>query len=471
MPGVTLHLLLAEQVLEHWRRQPGEAPFPPDDPTVVNAFRQGAFGPDLGYFPGGFRPLSDLAHCMRAGDLARRLVSTARTPLERGFASGWSTHVLADRWIHPHIGRAVGELVHGKRTRFVDGDSDPNTHVLVESGLDAVYARRHPGLRTLRLGGVFDDLSIGFLKPPTRGSTAQESWTGTCSSARTERRPGARPRGSPSRDSWPGAFPPSTSRREDPLDPERRTVESAPLWGVARGLWRFSAPYLHRPGSSARWTGCSRHSSRRFSTPSRPGWPASATRTSTLDDRSTKVPCTGGTSEHGTFWACRGRKEFRAREDRALHGHVPAYGQRGLAGAWPPRGSRLPPGTRGGGGHSAPGGHQSARRGMPSGDPERSRTLLSGAPGFHPVDGTPGHQPAGSIRAGPGPLRDGSVRGLGGPSLGPRPAGASGLFVLHELRRVCGRIRPGAVHTVDLGSPSTLPRGLARPLLPERRHA
>jgi hypothetical protein len=135
---------------------------------VVNAFRQGAFGPDLGYFPGGFRPLSDLAHCLGAGDLARTLVSSAHTPLERGFAWGWATHVLADGWIHPLIGQAVGELVHGERTRFVDGDSEPTTHVLVESGLDAVYARRHPALRSLRLGGVFDDLSIGFLEAAYR---------------------------------------------------------------------------------------------------------------------------------------------------------------------------------------------------------------------------------------------------------------------------------------------------------------
>ena len=163
LPGVTIHLLLVERVVEHWRGQPGNAPFSPTDPVGLNAFRQGAFGPDLGYLPGGYRPLSDLAHCLRAGDLARCLLSTARTPLERGFACGWAAHLLADVSIHPLIGHAVGELVHGDRSRFVDGDSDPAAHVRVESGLDAAYARHHAELRALPRGDVFDELSIGFL--------------------------------------------------------------------------------------------------------------------------------------------------------------------------------------------------------------------------------------------------------------------------------------------------------------------
>src|SRR5262245_18199805 len=108
MPGVTLHLHLADRSLRHWRAE-NSAPFPLDDPAALEAFRHGAFGPDLGYFPGGPTALSDLAHAHRTGDLCRALVQGARTALERAFAWGWVGHVLADLSVHPLIGCAVGE--------------------------------------------------------------------------------------------------------------------------------------------------------------------------------------------------------------------------------------------------------------------------------------------------------------------------------------------------------------------------
>jgi len=133
------------------------------DAGAVNAFRHGSFGPDLGYFPGGFRPLSDLAHALRSGDLARALISSARSPLERAFAWGWVTHVLADTLVHPMVGCAVGELRYGSPAYFIDGDSDQITHVRVEAGLDALYAERHPEIRRLKLAPVFDTHSIRYL--------------------------------------------------------------------------------------------------------------------------------------------------------------------------------------------------------------------------------------------------------------------------------------------------------------------
>jgi hypothetical protein len=146
MPGVTLHLHLAERALRRWHRR-GGAPFPAGDPTVAQAFRLGSFGPDLGYFPGGPTALSDLAHAHRTADLCRALLAAARGPLQTAFAWGWVGHVLADTAVHPLIGCAVGELVHGSASRFVAGDSDPEAHGRVEAGLDAVYARRYPALR------------------------------------------------------------------------------------------------------------------------------------------------------------------------------------------------------------------------------------------------------------------------------------------------------------------------------------
>ena len=160
---MTLHLVLADRALDVWRSAPSLAPFPIDDPTALNAFHQGAFGPDLGYFPGGHRFLSDLAHCVRSADLARTLLHSARSPRERAFAWGWVTHVLGDQAIHPWIGRGVGELKTGRRNVFISGDGDPSAHVRVETGVDAWYAARNPRYRSCRPSPVFDGETIRFL--------------------------------------------------------------------------------------------------------------------------------------------------------------------------------------------------------------------------------------------------------------------------------------------------------------------
>ena len=163
MPGVTLHFVVAERALETWRSSPGGAPFDVADAAALNAFYHGAVGPDLGYFPGGHRILSDLAHCVRTGELARTLVKSAETPTERAFAWGWLTHVLADREIHPLIGRGVGSLLTGCRHTFIDGSSHPQAHLRVEMGVDAWFAREHPAVLAVRLRPAFDKSSIGFL--------------------------------------------------------------------------------------------------------------------------------------------------------------------------------------------------------------------------------------------------------------------------------------------------------------------
>lgn len=160
MPCVTVHLQLARRVLDDLESRPAAAPFDPSDPSQADAFYQGAFGPDLGYMPGGLRLSSDLAHCLDSGDLTRALLRRSRTPRERAFAWGWVTHVLADQWIHPLVARAVGELVYGSGDCFAYGDRHPIAHVRVEAGLDAVFAERHPELRRWRFRPVFDSSSI-----------------------------------------------------------------------------------------------------------------------------------------------------------------------------------------------------------------------------------------------------------------------------------------------------------------------
>ena len=163
MPNVTLHLALAERILSEWRLG-SDPPFSPRDPILVNAFRSGALGPDLGYFPGGPRFLSDLAHCVGSGTLTRALLSGAESARERAFAWGWVTHVLADRKIHPLVGRGVSVLKGGAPTEIISGDAAPEAHVRVETGVDVWISSLEPDLREIRLEPVFDAVSVRFLQ-------------------------------------------------------------------------------------------------------------------------------------------------------------------------------------------------------------------------------------------------------------------------------------------------------------------
>ncbi|MGD2047527.1 MAG: zinc dependent phospholipase C family protein [Gemmatimonadota bacterium] len=179
MPGITLHFHLARQGLEGLRASRVALPFDPDDPAALNAYMHGAIGPDLGYLPGGVRLLSDLAHCERTGELATNLVRTARTPVERAFAWGWVTHVLADRLIHPWVGRGVGELLLGCPATFVSGGEDPLSHLRVEIGVDLWFAARHADARRVRLRPAFDAMSVRFLQlgyALTYGVTHPREW-------------------------------------------------------------------------------------------------------------------------------------------------------------------------------------------------------------------------------------------------------------------------------------------------------
>ena len=162
MPNVTVHTVLAERVLERWTEE-GDAPFDTGDPELRNAFYQGSWGPDLGYFPGGHPFFSDLAHYVRSGELTRELVETARTPRERAFAWGWVTHVLGDQAVHPLVGRAVHEHLHGSRDGFVEAHREKPTHVRLEVGLDAFFSHRHPHIRRVTPAPVFDRVSVGWL--------------------------------------------------------------------------------------------------------------------------------------------------------------------------------------------------------------------------------------------------------------------------------------------------------------------
>jgi len=163
MPSVTVHMHLADRVLNQWSRRPSGAPFSAESPRERIAFLLGAMGPDMGYLPGGHLPISDLAHTLRPACLTRALLAHAATPVQRAFSWGWVTHVLADILIHPLVGCAVGELVYRTPAVFVDGDRDPVHHTRVEVGLDALYAQRFPELLRVRFRAVLKPRDMSFL--------------------------------------------------------------------------------------------------------------------------------------------------------------------------------------------------------------------------------------------------------------------------------------------------------------------
>ncbi|MEW5925984.1 MAG: zinc dependent phospholipase C family protein [Gemmatimonadota bacterium] len=171
MPGVALHCLLADQALAD-ASSTDCLPFPAADPECRNAFLHGAIGPDAGYFPGADPFWSDLAHYVRAGDLARSVVREAATATERAFAWGWVTHLLADAAIHPLINRACGELVLGDGERPLTAADDAASHLRVEMGLDLACSAAHPRLRSIRLHPVFSGAGIRFLGRAYRATYA-----------------------------------------------------------------------------------------------------------------------------------------------------------------------------------------------------------------------------------------------------------------------------------------------------------
>lgn len=170
MPSITVHLHVASTILTGWERRHPPPPFSLRNAGNRLAFLQGALAPDMGHVPGGYRLLSDLAHCLRTDRVNRNLVHAARTPLERAFAWGWLTHLLADREVHPTIAEGVGALIDGERGRRVCAFEDEVAHVRVETGVDAHYSLRLPEVRRLRLQPVLDFRSVGILSDAFRAT-------------------------------------------------------------------------------------------------------------------------------------------------------------------------------------------------------------------------------------------------------------------------------------------------------------
>lgn len=162
MPGHCLHIELAQTLLEdsdvweapNWRR----------DAEAVNALYQGAIGPDMGYFPGADRLIGGLAHYVRTAELTRALTNDASTDIERAYALGWLTHVLADASVHKIVNRAAGLVDNGSLDRPSTAADSFATHIRVEVGLDGVRLARNDAVKRIRLTPTFNEQSIDFLQ-------------------------------------------------------------------------------------------------------------------------------------------------------------------------------------------------------------------------------------------------------------------------------------------------------------------
>ena len=152
MPQPIFHLYLAERpaVLDAARIW---------DNDVRNAFLHGAVAPDVGFFPGGERQLSHLVHHARTGDMCRALLAGAENAVERAFAYGWLTHVLADAFLHP----IINEWCEQKLGAGASADDLLRLHVQLELGMDVLHVTtvRREGVPSFQ--STFDEASIAFL--------------------------------------------------------------------------------------------------------------------------------------------------------------------------------------------------------------------------------------------------------------------------------------------------------------------
>jgi hypothetical protein len=117
----------------------------------------------MGYFRGGGRRISDLAHRVRSADLARAMLRHANDPVQTAYAWGWVTHMLADVAVHPLINRATGELIDGRLDRVIVAAESPASHLRVELGLDAYFQTHHCVSYGARFGAAIPRARMRFL--------------------------------------------------------------------------------------------------------------------------------------------------------------------------------------------------------------------------------------------------------------------------------------------------------------------
>ncbi len=174
MPCATIHMLTAGRILSFWEEETELAPFPVRRPALRRAFLLGAMGPDMGFIPGVDRFVSELAHYVRTGDLTRALLREARDVEQEAFAWGWAAHHQTDVEIHPLVGRACGEHLHGDRDLRLNSSDDLYTHVAMEVGLDLVFFVNDPSIPLPPRSSSFRGSRLGFLHRALESTYAVE---------------------------------------------------------------------------------------------------------------------------------------------------------------------------------------------------------------------------------------------------------------------------------------------------------
>jgi hypothetical protein len=101
---------------------------------------------DMGYYPFGSRPFSDLVHYVRSGDFVTALLRDANDVNEYAFALGALAHYAADVHGHPAINHSVALMFPKLRARYgesVTYGDDAKSHIRTEFGFDVAQVAKH----------------------------------------------------------------------------------------------------------------------------------------------------------------------------------------------------------------------------------------------------------------------------------------------------------------------------------------
>ena len=131
MAGSFFHLWMARRafsrVFPQWQQRSAER-------LAWKAFQAGSLAPDLGFFPGGPRRLSERIHHEYTGDFLRALRDEAENEIDAAFAAGWALHLYADCVIHPWVNARVEALFEDEERPAVP--SPDLWHMRLEWGID-----------------------------------------------------------------------------------------------------------------------------------------------------------------------------------------------------------------------------------------------------------------------------------------------------------------------------------------------
>ena len=102
----------------------------------------GAIIQDLGYYPHGSKPFSDLTHYVRTGDLILALIAESQNLDELAFALGAMSHYISDIEVHRFATNPGEALLYPRLQRKFGGvvtyEEDPAAHLKTEFGFDVL---------------------------------------------------------------------------------------------------------------------------------------------------------------------------------------------------------------------------------------------------------------------------------------------------------------------------------------------